>query len=110
MPPRSYQGDEWMIPRLCRVVCDYLSLTPHRSHGIFSEVCCGSKAPRKRTWLSTVVMSALCQKQTSAILFDHLVSGREQLVRHGEADGPGSLGRRQLIMNPTPIAARHPRS
>jgi hypothetical protein len=77
MPPRSYQGDEWMIPRLCRVVCDYLSLTPHRSHGIFSEVCCGSKAPRKRTWLSTVVMSALCQKQTSAILFDHLVSGRE---------------------------------
>src|SRR5262249_50265721 len=41
-------------------------------------------------------MSALCQKrpnapQQKALLFDHLVSGDEQLIGHGEAEHPGGL-------------------
>jgi len=35
--------------------------------------------PQKRPWFSTVVMSALCHKQTFDRLFNHLVSDREQL-------------------------------
>jgi hypothetical protein len=45
--------------------------------------------PRKRTSFSTIVMSALCQKQTSGCLFDHLVGAREQRWRHGEAERLG---------------------
>src|SRR6516165_1205593 len=47
--------------------------------------------PRKRTWISTFVMSALCQKQTSCDaaksgLLDHLVGADEQCRRHGDPE------------------------
>ena len=32
-----------------------------------------------------------CQKQPRCHSFDHFVGGREQVVRHGEAERPGSL-------------------
>jgi hypothetical protein len=45
-----------------------------------------SALPQKRTWFSTIVMSALCQKQTfctaaKVSLFNHLVDGREEWRR-----------------------------
>jgi hypothetical protein len=40
--------------------------------------------PQKRTWLSTVVMSALCQKQTSAFQTDHLAVTAERRNAHRE--------------------------
>src|SRR5262249_17203485 len=41
--------------------------------------------PQKRTWISRAVMSAKCQKRTSAAhLSDHLVGGSEQRCRNGE--------------------------
>jgi len=48
-----------------------------------------SLCPRKRTWMSTAVMSALCQKQTlcgatSQSLFDHLIGQSEQAYRGSE--------------------------
>jgi hypothetical protein len=41
--------------------------------------------PRKRTWFSTIVMSALCQKQTLCPLSDETVAIRAQgvFVRRG---------------------------
>ena len=57
--------------------------------------------PRKRTWLSTVMMSALGHKQTHALqhttctycryLLDHLVGAAEQCEWHSQAESLGGL-------------------
>src|SRR5262245_27969786 len=42
--------------------------------------------PQKRTFVSAIDMSALCQKRTSGRLFDHLVGGDQQVGRYGQAE------------------------
>jgi hypothetical protein len=37
--------------------------------------------PQKRTWIGTVLMSALCQKRTSAVSLNHLVGTTNQCWR-----------------------------
>jgi hypothetical protein len=44
--------------------------------------------PRKRTFDRRRGMSALCQKQTSADLFDHLVGQHEEVVWHFDPERP----------------------
>jgi len=51
--------------------------------------------PRKRTWISTVVMSAKGHNRTHAALqiaglFDHLIGAGKQRGWHGNAEGPRS--------------------
>jgi hypothetical protein len=46
--------------------------------------------PQKRTWFSTVVMSALCQKRTFAS-FDHLIGAGEQRRRYVKSKFLGSF-------------------
>src|SRR5215813_324983 len=47
--------------------------------------------PQKRTWFSTIAMSALCQKRTWHHSFDHLVGAGEHRRRNCEAKRLGSL-------------------
>src|SRR5215472_14381633 len=58
--------------------------TSHRFSGM-------SASPQKRTWISTVVMSALCQKRTLAVLFDHLIGAGKHRRWHREAECFGSF-------------------
>ena len=44
--------------------------------------------PQKRTWISRAAMFALCQKQTSADLFDYLVGQHEEVVWHFDPERP----------------------
>jgi hypothetical protein len=48
-------------------------------------------SPQKRTVLSAIGISALCQKQTSAALFDYLVGAVTHGWRHGEAERISAL-------------------
>jgi hypothetical protein len=42
--------------------------------------------PQKRTWFSTVGMSALCHKRTSARLFNHLVGELYERISDRQAE------------------------
>ena len=56
----------------------------------FGHVRAMSALPPKADMVGTVVMSALCQKRTSA-LFDHLVGASKQRLRPGESKRLGGL-------------------
>ena len=47
--------------------------------------------PRKRTLIAGSRMSALCQKRTLLVLFDHLVGTIEQRRKHREAERSGGF-------------------
>ena len=55
-----------------------------------------SALPSKADMVTTIVMSALCQKRTYAVqqtvsLFDYVVSELSELHRHIQAERPGGL-------------------